>query len=212
MIKQFFMLILFFVSSIALPQEIYNFDILINGKSVGYYRAEINTIDDRIEVNTSILIKIRFLFVPLFNLTNTSSEQWMGSCLETIHSLTTYGPRESTIKGKRIGDKFMVTTNRRGETSDFNYDGCTRSLPFWDSRLLQANELLNPFNGRSENASYEITKVTVNHSTIESLLNLNGTKYLLRYDREGRWIGLSGEVRSRLIEFIPNPIPSQDDN
>jgi hypothetical protein len=212
MAKQYFLLIFFFASSITLSQETYNFNILINNKSVGYYQAEINEIDDRVEVKTSILIKIRFLFIPLFNLTNTSSEQWADSCLESIHSLTTYGPRESLVKGNKINDKFIVTTNRRGEINEFSYDGCTRSLAFWDSQLLQSNELLNPFNGRNEESSYEINIDPVNELIMENLLNLNGTKYILRYDQDGRWIGLSGEVRDRLIEFIPAPNLNQDNH
>lgn len=203
--KSLYKLILFIFSPIIWAQESYDFEILINGKPVGHYMTEVNTIDNEIHVTTDILIRIRFLFIPLFRLTNHSTERWVDNCLDNIRSLTSYGPRDYVVEGNVVEDNFIVHSTRRGETTETILESCPHALAFWSSDLLQINEIINPFNGRNEEASFQDNEVIIESTdVIEKKLILDDDEFLLYYDSDGRWVGLKTTARNRLIEFVPS--------
>lgn len=112
---KFFILLLFIIlsnNSYAFPTPKdgkASFDIIRKNKIIGNHDITFIKNDNQLLVQTNINIKVKFLFIPAYKFSHTSSETWINNEFIEFKGHTDFeDEREYYIKGRDEGGKFIA--------------------------------------------------------------------------------------------------------
>lgn len=191
--------------SLAVPEtgQRWHFRVLLDDQEVGWHRYVVRAGDDHTEVESRAQFDVRVLFVNAYRYRHEARERWRGVCLEDLESRTVTNGTVEEVDAVATAEA-LVVARRSGET---RLPGCVMSFAYWDSRILQAERLLNPQTGewlpvRVESRGTE--SVTVHgHMVTASRHRISGPELQIDvWYADGRWVGLEAATHNgRLLRY-----------
>jgi hypothetical protein len=119
------------------------FDVLLDGKKIGYHRFEIDGPRNNAAVRSEASFDVKFLFVTAFSYRHTAMESWSNGCLDEIEARTDSNGKMLNVLGERTGDGFVVATGER----EAELPECVMTFAYWNPGFLEQPRLLNPQTG-----------------------------------------------------------------
>jgi hypothetical protein len=178
----------------------YEFDVLLDAKSIGTHRFEISSADDGEEqVRSEASFNVRILGVTAYRYRHGANERWSGGCLVRIDAKTQDNGRSLVVRGGRELEGFRLETPALRLDAD-----CVASYAYWNPRLLLAQRsLLNPQTGefdvvRIERSGRE-SLLVLGRTMIANRYRLTGPQFVidLWYDEAGKWLQLESSTSSK---------------
>jgi hypothetical protein len=127
----------------AMSDAQWRFDVFLDDKPIGYHDFTIARTASGERLRSEARFDVRLLKIPVYRYAHQAVEHWDGSCLQRIEATTDDNGERLTVRGRTEDDGFVVTTGTGREV----LAGCVMSFAYWDTRILQAERLLNPQNG-----------------------------------------------------------------
>ncbi|MEL7185196.1 MAG: DUF6134 family protein [Pseudomonadota bacterium] len=137
--------------AIADSTRVWNFDVSLDGKSIGYHRFEVTQDGDLERVASEAKFDVKFLFVNAYRYRHTNREVWSANCLRRFSADTRVNRKKLSVQGSREGGQFVVDDGSGAET----LGECVMSFAYWNRDFLDAPRLLNPQSG--EYVDVEVT-------------------------------------------------------
>ena len=178
------------------------FDILMADDVIGSHQVEFDGFGDELLVETRIEIKVKFLFLTLFEYSHRSAETWKAGRLEAFASNTNDDGRLDSVIGQARDNGFEVQ-GRKGTTlapADIMVGS------FWNPEILSRDLLIDPQKGT--------LKEQVIHGRERTTLTVGGeprpvTRYRLSsildgevyYDDRGQWVGGTFKKKGTNIRY-----------
>ena len=119
------------------------FDVLLDGKKIGYHRFEIDGPRNDAAVRSEASFDVKFLFVTAFSYRHTATESWSNGCLDEIEARTDSNGKMLNVLGERTGDGFVIDTGER----EAELPECVMTFAYWNPGFLEEPRLLNPQTG-----------------------------------------------------------------
>lgn len=194
--------------SSAKAQQQWLFNVFLDGDEIGYHRFTLTGDETQRQLHSEARFKVRILKIPVYRYSHDAREYWDGNCLRAIESSTNDNGRQLSLQGRVDEDRFVLNTSDQ----QLDLEGCVMSFAYWDTRILQAEKLLNAQNG-------EYLPVRVNDLGSEALETDSGTVTAQRYQLTGkdllidlwyssdrRWLGLQSTTPSgRVLTYRRQP-------
>lgn len=121
----------------------WRFSVLLDDKPIGRHRFLLREGSDGLELTSDASFTVRFLFVDVYRYEHRAHEVWEGGCLERLDARTNENGERTVVVGRRADRSFEVTA---GESTR-SIDPCVQTFAYWDPRILEARQLLNPQTG-----------------------------------------------------------------
>jgi hypothetical protein len=121
----------------------WRFDVALDGRPIGYHRFELSERDGERELRSEAKFNVRFLVFDAYRYTHEAREIWQGDCLQQLVARTDDNGDELTVRGVRESAGFVVATPERTA----QLERCVQTFAYWNPRILEATELLNPQTG-----------------------------------------------------------------
>lgn len=121
----------------------WDFTVYLDDKPIGNHRFTVADEQDLRRVDITADFRVRWLLLTLYTYRHDNRETWSGDCLATISALTDDNGTSYRVTGERSDDGFMLAV---GDTEERLPD-CIRTFSYWDSRILEADALLNAQTG-----------------------------------------------------------------
>ena len=119
------------------------FDVLLDGKKIGYHRFEIDGPRSNAAVRSEASFDVKFLFVTAFSYRHTATESWSNGCLDEIEARTDSNGKKLNVSGERTDDGFVIDT---GDV-EAELPSCVMTFAYWNPGFLEQPRLLNPQTG-----------------------------------------------------------------
>lgn len=178
------------------------FDILMGDDVIGFHQVKFDGFGDELLVETRIDIKVKLLFLTLFQYSHRGAETWKADRLEAFASTTNDDGRLDSVIGQARENGFEVQ-GRKGTTlapADIMVGS------FWNPEILSHDLLIDPQKGT--------LKKQVIHERERTTLTIGGeprpvTRYRLSsvldgevyYDDRGQWVGGNFEKKGTNIRY-----------
>lgn len=143
----------------AESKRVWNFEVSLDGKPIGYHRFEVTQDGEFEEVRSDAKFDVKVLFVNAFKYRHTNREIWNDNCLRGFAADTKVNRKQLTVQGNREDGKFYVDDG----SGPVKLGDCVMSFAYWNSEFLQQPRLLNPQSG--EYLDVEVTPLS--RDTIE---------------------------------------------
>jgi hypothetical protein len=148
MIRAFVATFLAALASVAIAaddaaSETLVFDVLLDGKKIGYHRFEIDGPRNDAAVRSEASFDVKFLFVTAFSYRHTATENWSDGCLEEIEARTNSNGKMLNVLGERTVGGFVIETGER----EAELPECVMTFAYWNPGFLEQPRLLNPQTG-----------------------------------------------------------------
>lgn len=151
------------------------FTVYLDGKKIGYHHFALEPTPAGRRLTSEARFTVRLLSIPVYRYRHDAVEQWQGSCLQRIESATDDNGDALSVLGRAREGQFVVDRPDGRAT----LPGCVMSFAYWDSRILQADRLLNAQNG-------EYLEVRVSDLGVDPLKVADGEVNARRYRLQGR--------------------------
>lgn len=191
--------------------DYWQFEILLDGKKIGYHDFTVNHAGGRQTVTMEAKFDVKLLFVKVFDYKHQNEEVWRDNCLASIDARTVSNGRDYLVRGQQAGGEFQL----EAPSAEVELPPCVKSFAYWNPDFLKAERLLN-----SQTGDYE--EVSITEECRESVLidgkEIQAIKYSLTgaaapltlwYSAEDhRWLALESELRGgRILRYNPLQLP-----
>jgi len=175
----------------------WNFRVLLDDSEIGYHRFQLTEDGNRRRLVSEASFDVRFLFVTAYRYRHVNREVWDGNCLEHIETDTDSNGKESSIRGMRDSNGFVVDVG----DDVHELPDCVMSFAYWDPDFLGQRRLLNPQTG--EYVDVDITMVDRCELTVRGE-RLAATHYRITgrdlsidvwYSNGQEWVALESEAK-----------------
>lgn len=129
----------------------WRFKVYLDGDRIGYHNFTLAPTPDGRQLTSEAHFVVRLLKIPVYRYRHDAVELWDGPCLQRIDSSTDDNGEALSVQGYASGEHFVL----HGTAGERTLNGCVMSFAYWDSRILQAERLLNAQNG--EYLAVEVT-------------------------------------------------------
>ncbi|MEM7000346.1 MAG: DUF6134 family protein [Pseudomonadota bacterium] len=177
-----------------------NFHVWLDDREVGTHQVRIDQQGSTLKVQTDVKMRIRALFIDLFNYQHTAYEEWSGDCLQRLTS-------ETRSNSKRF------SVDKRPNTQG----ACAATFAYWDLNKMRAQtELLNSQTGEA----VAVDLVPLGPRALPSIgsqteADDRADAYLLKnelgditlwYSQDQRWLALETETRGRTLTYLSDAV------
>jgi len=183
------------------------FDVLRNGSVVGEHVTSFQSQNDGFMVQSHMNLSIGFLFIPLYDFTYHSYENWRDDKLSRIRVSVDDGGKRLDFAGSRQNQIFKI----RHSSGKYAVIGDVFSTNHWHPDVVKKNsrQVLNTLTGNMNVVSIEPNlpeDVTVKGGTVlATRYDYSGQLHDVSswYDNEGRWVKLRFKARDgSTIEYL----------
>lgn len=183
----------------AAEERVFDFDVLLDGKSIGTHEFRLTTAPDgTLDVRSEARFDVRVLGLVVYRYRHLAREQWRAGCLQRVEAETRDGGDLLSVSGSQRGDRFEL----HRPTPRASSGACVGSYAYWDQSQLQGRpELLNPQTGEFDAVRFEV----LSEESIEvqgrpraaqrHRLRGAGLSIDLWYSPEGEWLQLASPAR-----------------
>ncbi len=181
--------LLMMLSSVAIAQE-WAFDVFLDKSKIGKHTF---TLDQNNLLISRAKFNVKVLFIEAYKYDHTAKEQWKDECLMSLDAHTVEGKVVTDIKGDSASGAFAIMPAR----ASVQYPKCVMTFAYWNPKILEQKQLLNP-----QNAEYLNTTVEklVNETIMVKGKPTETTHYKLKGALDGKsklnielWYNLSNE-------------------
>jgi Family of unknown function (DUF6134) len=128
-----------------------NFSVTLNGRYIGQHQFELAEIGQTLRVVSIAAFDVKILGIRLYTYRHRAVEHWENGCLQGLESSTDdNGSRIRVVAGSESG--VLKVSEPSGEQQ---HSGCSFSYAYWDQRIIDQSQLLNPQTGRFDNVRFE---------------------------------------------------------
>jgi len=186
------------VSSPALSDGFWPFEVYLDDQRVGEHHFRTQTAQDSLQLLSEARFDVRILAIPVYRYAHRSEERWKSNCLEQIHATTDDNGTPQEIRGERHSNDFAITVAGKSQM----LPACIMTFAYWNPEMLRQSKLLNPQTG-------EWVPVNIQHLGKDSIqvaeqdqladhYHLSAPKFEidLWYDPKGQWVGLDSKLES----------------
>jgi hypothetical protein len=183
------LLLLAFAAQAALAQETnaetgeWNFSATLDGKPIGTHRFTVAGTPAARSVQSRADFTVRMLGIAVYRYQHHADERWQGDCLRELRSDT-----DDDGKAQKVAQRF---------DSD-----CLMGFAYWNPRLVQQHQLVDPQTGRIEPARFEAlpdAPIDVRGKPVQAhgwRLIADKQRITVWYAVDGgRWIALDAEAK-----------------
>lgn len=128
----------------------WNFDVILDGKPIGYHRFTLTGEAAGREMKIEARFEVKLLWLTAYHYTHDASERWRGNCLESLAARTDDDGEMLTVETSRDGERLAV----RSAKSRAALDGCVMTFAYWNPEILRQSRLLN-----SQTGEYEAVRI-----------------------------------------------------
>ena len=192
--------------------NLWEFDVHLNDRLIGAHSFEVTHDGDRTTIVSNATMKVKLLFVTVFDYKHTNTEQWSNGCLEQFDADTVEDREQTVANGRAVEGVFKVSVN--GDQSELA-PSCVMSFAYWNPIFLDQSQLLNPQTG-----SYD--PVNIRHAGQETISAPYGETLADRYEITTEdapiriwydaatklWLALESDVDGRTLRYTPRTLPS----
>ena len=196
------------INPIQIYGQEYKFDIQRNGKKIGSHHLRFSQQGDTLMVNAKTRIKVKLLFLTLYEFTYDCTEVWDNQVLKKLDAVVNDNGKKYTITGTAKDGTFIVKNNRNENAQVEVISGLIFPTNHWHKKVIQQNRVLNTLTGYVNEV--DITKqppekISIqDHSITAHRYEYSGQLQTTAwYDEQGRWVKLAfdGEDGAE-IEYI----------
>lgn len=199
------------VSANSSAQARWEFEVLLDGKKIGYHEFTVSNDDGVQKVRMEARFDVKLLFVNVFSYRHQNEEVWEGNCLYSITSETKSNGKEFSVSGRASGDEFQL----QSLSSENTLPRCIMTFAYWNPDFLMADQLLN-----GQTGEYEMVEITregeetlaidgQDISAIRYTINGTASPITLWYAAaDQRWLALESVVNGgRVLRYEPVSLP-----
>jgi len=161
----------------------WDFAATLDGKPIGTHRFAVTVADAQRSVDSRAQFVVRVLGIPVYRYRHEAQERWQGDCLRELHADT-----DDDGKRQQVAQRFDAE--------------CLMGFAYWNPRLVQQHQLVDPQTGRIEPVRFE----PVPDASIDmrgSATAAHGWRLIADHQRivvwyaadTGRWIALDAEAK-----------------
>lgn len=136
----------------------WRFDVSLDGRPIGEHLYTLREHEEVRELTSQANFRVKVLFFPAYRYEHQAREVWRGECLERLDASTNDNGERSTVVGRQTRGEFRVQARASLEV----VQPCVQSFAYWNPRILDAAQLLNPQTG-------EYVRVTVERTGRDSI-------------------------------------------
>lgn len=191
----------FLIATPTNATEMWQFNVLYDGKSVGSHSFEVTRDTDTIEVQSKASFDIKFLFITAYKYRHQAQETWRDGCLQSLNSSTDANGDIFEVKADQNASTFDIVVKENETLMNYSVADCAGAFAYWDPALLQRSTLINVQTGIPE--AVTVTDLGVQSVTIPGLpavarhLNISGKDILIDVyyaEDNDRWVGLRSDT------------------
>lgn len=182
----------------------WNFAVSLGDKPIGHHRFTVEKTGDQWRATSSARFDVKFLYMTVYRYAHDNQELWNGDCLAQLEAVTNDDGTQRSVLAERTGDGMVVQRDASRERAP----DCVMSFAYWNPKILDANQLLNPQTG-------ELTSVRITEHGIETLrvgeLGVEARRYRIAadpiaidvwYTTGGDWVALQSTTESgRILRY-----------
>lgn len=180
------------------------FKVLLDGTPIGThaFTPEPGAADRRV-LQSRADFQVKVLGFNAYRYHHAATEHWRGDCLDSLQASTDDDGRKTVVTLKREGDSSTLT----GPEGTRALAGCVMTFAYWNPRILQATQLLNPQTGRYETVrivDLGTGSIDVRGRPVEARhYRIDGPKEPIElwYSAGGDWLGLDSRVGRRQLSY-----------
>ena len=189
------------------------FRVFLGDKPIGQHAVTLKRDGYMEEAKTTVDMKVKILFVNVFNYQHSAEETWVDGCLVTLQSETHSNGKTQQLVGERASADQVLAT---GEATRLG--NCEGTFAYWDLAKLKRPELINAQTGQR----IPVELVTAGREAIPLLDRVTeGTdaaikaeeadKYRLIselgeiqlwYSQDAQWLALQTNMDGRTVTYL----------
>ena len=188
----------------AESKRVWNFEVSLDGKPIGYHRFEVTRDGELAEVTSDAKFDVKILFINAFKYRHTNREVWSENCLNDFAADTEVNRKQLSVQGNRQGGQFVVDDG----SGPVELGDCVMSFAYWNSDFLQQSRLLNPQSGEY----LDVDVVPLSRDIIEvrgeqvmaNAFRVSGEKMALTiwYSDDDDWLALESVAKGgRILRY-----------
>lgn len=185
-------------ASDQLPGKQWRFDVLLDGKRIGYHTFEVQQDGAGQVLTTEASFDVKFFLVTAFRYRHQNTEVWREGCLSSIDATTDSNGKKLVVRGAAGAEGFNLQ-NGNGSTA---LPACVQSFAYWNPVVLESARLLNSQTGVYETVSVTLEsrdQVPVAGRPVDALryrLSAQAGDITLWYgSADGTWLGLEAPAK-----------------
>lgn len=186
-----------------------NFDVLLDGKEVGFHRFHLEQLDDSRVVRSEAEFRVKVLFLTAFHYQHNNVEIWEDNCLRSIDAETDSNGRQFEVKGTRLEDQFLLQA--QGDTR--KVEACVATFAYWDRDLLTRERLLNSQTGEYLDVSIvdggeQVMQIGASNVPVRTVkISAADTAITVAYAAQtGDWVALDSQLKNgRTLSYRRDP-------
>jgi len=120
----------------------WRFNVSLDGKPIGNHRFVLRDVGESRELTSEARFRVRVLFFDAYRYDHRAREWWRGDCLEKLEARTDANGKETVVSGMRSLCEFRLGGNPTAPLA-----ACVQTFAYWNPRILDARQLLNPQTG-----------------------------------------------------------------
>lgn len=188
----------------AESKRVWNFDVSLDGKSIGYHRFEVTRDGERAQVTSDAKFDVKVLFINAFKYRHTNREIWDENCLRDFAADTRVNRKQLRVQGNREGRQFVVNDG----SGPVSLGDCVMSFAYWNRDFLRQPRLLNPQSG--EYLDVEVTPLQRDvievrgEPVMANAYRISGEKLALTvwYSDDDDWLALESVAKGgRILRY-----------
>lgn len=188
-------------ASAVAAERTWHFKVYLDEKPIGSQTFRVTDAKGERDVYITAHLKVKVLFVTVFDYEHTNHEQWRGECLSHIASETEINGKRFSVRTGETNNSLRVSNGATQEVKVETLPDCAMTFAYWDPAMLQQSRLLNSQTGEytpvdaqfvaKETIDVQGAAVLSNHYRVRaSKLNID-----LWYTPQGEWLQLESDVR-----------------
>jgi hypothetical protein len=191
------MIKLFLFFSLLIPRlvnaESFEFDVTMNGKSIGSHLFTLTDQDQKQRaLKSEAIFNVKLLSFNVFKYHHVADEIWDEDCLKSLEAKTQENSKVTVVNGIQEKSNFKVNASK----PIVIHSECVMTFAYWNPRILAQKKLLNPQTGEylTSNISH-VGKETISikgQSVEAEHYKIDTTKFKIDiwYSAEGKWLSL----------------------
>ena len=191
-------------ASAAIQSEDWNFQVLLNGKPIGYHSFSLTQDGEQQTLRTEARFDVKVLFINAYRYRHENTEVWSDGCLSSIDAFTDSNGEVLTVRGKRYAGGLELT----GRSGPSILDECVQTFAYWNPEFLRQPRLLNPQSG--EYLDVEVERVGQEPVVVRgeeipaSVYRVTASKMELTlwYSEDNEWLALESVAKGgRILRY-----------
>jgi hypothetical protein len=172
-----------------------SFNIKRNGNQIGTHEVSFKTNDEKLYIEATTKIRVKFLFFTAYKFDYTAKEIWQNGELISLLSYTNDNGKKSEVK-LDYGSDIVKAINDK-DTFSNTLDGLIYTTNHWNPNVLNANVVLNTVTGKlnqiqiSQKGEEMVPTGAGERSAIHHRYDGDLNNISTWYDEKLRWVGLN---------------------